>query len=189
MRNSHDDLRPTRPRARALPPGWLVAAVALAPLLLASCTDGGNACDKAPVGVGAVATDVQAAGDPCAGKPVDRIVAWFTRQGVRYPLRCGRRDPRGFGYVHIRYDEGGHGDPVNDPACRAEVANALEQGIEHLASGGTWRYTVKFDDAKAICVNARYFRVVLARSPNQPDGHPAGIITALHYANQPDQYP
>src|SRR2546423_13876196 len=29
MTNSHDDPHPTRPRARALPPGWLVAAVAL----------------------------------------------------------------------------------------------------------------------------------------------------------------
>jgi hypothetical protein len=39
MRSPHPDPRPTRPRARALPPAWLVAAVALAPLLLASCTD------------------------------------------------------------------------------------------------------------------------------------------------------
>jgi hypothetical protein len=69
------------------------------------------------------------------------------------------------------------------------VANTLEHGTEHLASGGTWRYTVKYDDSKAICYNARYFRVVLARSPNLTDGHPAGMITALYYANQPDQYP
>jgi hypothetical protein len=48
---------------------------------------------------------------------------------------------------------------------------------------------VKYNDAKAACFNARYLRVVLARSPNLPDGYPAGIITALYYANQPDQYP
>jgi hypothetical protein len=33
------DPRPTAPRPRALPPDWLAAALALAPLLLASCTD------------------------------------------------------------------------------------------------------------------------------------------------------
>ena len=47
----------------------------------------------------------------------------------------------------------------------------------------------RYNDAKAACFNARYFRIVLARSPNLPDGHPAGIITALYYPNQPDQYP
>jgi hypothetical protein len=120
---------------------------------------------------------------------VEHIVAWFTRQGTRYPLRCGRLDPRGYGYMHVRYDEDGHGDPVNDPTFRDEVANTLKNGEERLASGGTWRYTVRYDDAKAICCNARYFRVVLGRSPNFPDGHPAGIITALYYASQPDQYP
>ncbi|HSR26276.1 MAG TPA: hypothetical protein VLW53_22160 [Candidatus Eisenbacteria bacterium] len=39
MRTPHPDPRPTRPRARALQPGWLATACALAPLLLASCTD------------------------------------------------------------------------------------------------------------------------------------------------------
>jgi hypothetical protein len=133
--------------------------------------------------------DAQASADPCAGQAVVHVVAWFTRQSARYPLRCGRRDPRGFGYLHIRYDEGDHGDPVNDPTFRVEVANTLAHGIERLASGGTWRYTVKYNDAKAACFNARYFRVVLAPSPNLPDGYLAGIITALYYANQPDQYP
>ena len=57
---SHEDPdpRPTRPRAWALPPGWLVAACALAPLLIAGCGDM-NACDHPPVGVGAVVTDVE----------------------------------------------------------------------------------------------------------------------------------
>jgi len=158
-------------------------------MLLADTCGDQNACNQPPPGVGAIVTDVQAAADPCAGQPVEHVVAWFTRQGTQYPLRCGRRDPRGYGYLHIRYDEGGHGDPVNDAAFRTEVANTLEHGMERLASGGTWRYTVKYNEAKAICNNAQYFRVVVARSPNLPDGHPAGIITALFYANQPDQYP
>lgn len=79
--------------------------------------------------------------------------------------------------------------PWTTPTFRAEMANTLEHGMERLVSGGTWRYTVKYNDAKATCFNAHYFRVVLARSPNLPDGHPAGIITALYDANQPDQYP
>ena len=166
----------------------VAAAIALAPLLLAACGDQ-NACNQGPVEIGASVTDAQAATDPCIGQPVEHVVARFTRQGTSYPLRCGKRDPRGYGYVHIRYDEGGHGDPINDPTFRAEVANTLENGIEHLASGGTWRYTVRYNDAKAMCFNARYFRVVLARSPTFTDGHPAGIITALFYASQPDQYP
>ena len=33
------------------------------------------------------------------------------------------------------------------------------------------------------------FRVVLAKQPTQPDGHPAGIITAFRYSSQPAHYP
>ena len=167
----------------------LLVLVAAVPMLMADTCSDQNVCNHPPPEVGALVVDAQASTDPCVGQPVNHVVAWFTRQGTRYPLRCGRRDPRGFGYLHIRYDERGHGDPVNDPTFRGEVANTLEHGIERLASGGTWRYTVKYNDAKAACFNARYFRVVLARSPNLPDGYPAGIITALYYANQPDQYP
>lgn len=71
MRTTHRDPRPTRRRARTPPTGWVAAvACALASLLLASCATGGNACDHPPVGVGAVVTGVQAAGDPCAGRPL-----------------------------------------------------------------------------------------------------------------------
>ena len=168
--------------------GLLLLVVMVSALLADTCGDQ-NVCNHPPPEIGALVTDAQASVDPCAGQPPLHVLAWFTRQGVRYPLRCGRRDPRGFGYLHIQYDEGGHGDPVNDPTFRTEVADTLEHGTERLASGGTWRYTVKYNDAKAACFNARYFRVVLARSPNQTDGHPVGIITALYYANQPDQYP
>jgi hypothetical protein len=88
-------------------------------------------------------TDVQASADPCVGQRDLHVLAWYTRQGTRYPLRCGHRDPAGWGYSHIRYDEGGHGDPVNDSTFSAEMANTLEYGQEALSSGGTWRYTVK----------------------------------------------
>jgi hypothetical protein len=42
MKVLHPDpylLATRRARTRPLPPGWLIAAFALAPLLLASCTD------------------------------------------------------------------------------------------------------------------------------------------------------
>jgi hypothetical protein len=129
MANSHSDLRPTRLRARrALPPGWLVAAVALAPLLLASCGTE-NASDHPPVGVGAAVTEAQAAGDPCAGKPEKYIVAWFTQGGVKYPLRCGKTGRGGYGYLHITRDPAddgtiGHGDPINDPSFATEITPA-----------------------------------------------------------------
>lgn len=91
-------------------PGWLAAgAWAQAPLLLASCTEG-NSCDKPPVGIGAVVTDVQAAADPCAGQPPLHVVAWYMQGGTRSPLRCGKTGRGGYGYLHTRYD-GGHGDP------------------------------------------------------------------------------
>jgi hypothetical protein len=96
----------------------LLVLATFVPVLLAGCGDQ-NVCDHPPPEIGSIVTDAQASGDPCAGQPVNHIVAWFTRQHTRYPLRCGRRDPRGFGYLHIRYDEGGHGDRVNDATFRA----------------------------------------------------------------------
>ena len=33
------------------------------------------------------------------------------------------------------------------------------------------------------------FRVVLAKQPLGPDGHPAGIIAAFRYAQRPARYP
>lgn len=57
---------------------------------VASCADGGNACEHPPVGVGAVVTEVQAAGDPCAGQPPLRVVGWYAQGGARYPLPASR---------------------------------------------------------------------------------------------------
>jgi hypothetical protein len=167
----------------------LLILVAFAAVLLAGCGDQ-NACNHPPPEVGAVVIEAQASTDPCAGRPDLHILAWYSRQGTRYPLRCGHRDPSGWGYAHIRYDEDGHGDPMNDPTFSAEMANTLERGVEALASGGTWRYTVKYNQTKSACYRGAWgFRVVLARQPRQPDGYPAGIITALYYAQQPTRYP
>jgi hypothetical protein len=85
------------------PPGHRVMRLLVLALVLAAdpCTGDRNACDSLPAGgLGEVVTQVQAAADPCVGRPVEHIVAWFTRQGTPYPLRCGRRDPRGYGYLH-----------------------------------------------------------------------------------------
>jgi len=67
MRTPHDP-RPTRPRARrALPPGWLAAAAwALAPLLLASCTEG-VAANCPPLSHSPILT-VARANKPCAAQ-------------------------------------------------------------------------------------------------------------------------
>jgi hypothetical protein len=39
MKVPHSDRRPCCPRPRAVPPGWLTVAFALAALLIAGCTD------------------------------------------------------------------------------------------------------------------------------------------------------
>jgi hypothetical protein len=194
MRNSQPDPRPTRPRARALRPGWLAAiAWALAPLLLASCGTE-NPCDRPPTEIGGIVTDVQAAGDPCAGKPEKYTVAWFTQAGVKYPLRCGKTGRSGYGYFHITKDptdDGGvgHGDPVNDASFSAEIAATLGSGVEGHVGGGTWRYTLEYSDEGKLCRNAWGFRVILAKQPLEPDGYPAGIITAFRYARRPAKHP
>jgi ABC-type cobalamin transport system permease subunit len=76
MRTPHPDPRPSRPRARALPPGWLLswavvratrtiaAVLALAALLVASCTDD-VAANCPPLAHPEVLTVAAAAGDPC----------------------------------------------------------------------------------------------------------------------------
>jgi hypothetical protein len=63
----HPDPRPSRPRARILPPGWLIVAFALAPLLLAGCTDDA-AANCPPLQHPEVLTVAAAAGDPCAAR-------------------------------------------------------------------------------------------------------------------------
>ena len=101
MRNSHPDPRPTRPHSRALPPGWLVAAVALASILLASCTD--DLAAKCPPLAHPPVLTVAAADDPCAARKGEsaallalRVVKTYQRSSppvagapTRYPLRCG----------------------------------------------------------------------------------------------------
>lgn len=142
----------------------LLVLVAMTPILLADTCGHQNACDHPPPGVGAVMTDVQASTDPCAGQPERQIIAWYTQGGARYPLRCGRRDPKGYGYLHIRYDEGGHGDPVNDPTFSGEIGNTLVHGVEGFEGGGNYRYTVRYNDAKSACFRGAWgFRVVLAK--------------------------
>lgn len=96
--------------------------------------------------------------------------------------------------THIRddapsKDAAGHGDPVNDPAFAAENATTLARGVEAPQGGGNWRYTVKYNDAQSTCFNAWGFRVVLAKQPLRPDGHPTGTITAFRYTSQPTYYP
>jgi hypothetical protein len=70
MTNSHVDPRPTRPRARALPPGWLGAADALAPLLLASCTD--SLTTSCPPLAHPPILTMAAAANPCAARAGSR---------------------------------------------------------------------------------------------------------------------
>ena len=155
---------------------FIVVLVAMVPvLLLASCGDQ-NACDHPPAGIGAVATDVQASTDPCVGQLDTHILAWFTRQGTRYPLRCGRRHPRGFGYLHIRYDEGGHGDPVNDATFRAEMVDTLEHGTEHLAS----RWNVAVHPEVQRRQGRLLQRPVLSRRPG-PIRQPARRLSGGHH--------
>ena len=108
MRAPHPD--PARPSARPHPPARPASRrrLGLAPLLLASCGTE-NPCNHPPAEIGAVATDVRAADDPCAGKSENHVVDWFTRQGARYPLRCGRRDPRGSGRRDQRMNAAANG--------------------------------------------------------------------------------
>jgi hypothetical protein len=177
-------------RAPALRLAAALAGLALAFVVMADDQCGGYDCTKPPVEVGGLVTAAQAAADPCAGKPVEHILAWYTQGGVRYPLRCGRHNPRGYGYLHIRDDgDGGHGDALNDAAFSAEIAYTLEHGVQGGPSGGTWRYSVEYSDAGKACTSAWGFRVVLAKQPMLADGHPTGIITALRYSSRPTSYP
>lgn len=129
--------------------------------------------------------------DPCSGQSELHILSWFSQGGVLYPLRCGRRKPSGWGYLHIRYDRPrpgarGHGDPVGDPGFRLEVEDCLARGVEAAQGGGNFRYTLRYDDD---CTDGWGFRVVLAKAPLRADGHPTGVITAFHYDAEPRYYP
>jgi hypothetical protein len=114
--------------------------------------------------------------------------------GVKYPLRCGKTGRGGYGYLHMTRDptdDGGvgHGDPVNDASFAAEITTTLGHGAQGHVGGWAWRYTLEYSEAAKICTNSWGFRVVLAKQPLEPDGHPAGIITAFRYAQRPAKYP
>jgi hypothetical protein len=79
MRTTHRNPHPTAPRPRAHPPGWppswavvratrtTAAALALAPLLTASCTDD-VAASCPPLAHPEVLTVAAATGNPCAAR-------------------------------------------------------------------------------------------------------------------------
>jgi hypothetical protein len=201
------DPRPTAPRPRALPPGWLIAAFALAPLLLAGCTDDvGTNCP--PLKHPEVLTVAAAAGDPCAARKGEaagllalRVVRTYQRTSppvpgrpTKYPLRCGTKD---YGYMHLlderahgNYD---HGDPENDPEFDSEIAFAIEHGSVTVQNNNNLRLTVRYDDVQRTCHSNRWgFRVILAtNAPTfpppawKPDGLPTGVITAFRLPSLP----
>jgi hypothetical protein len=174
MKVRHPDPRPSRPRARALPPGWLAAA--LAALLVASCTDAVTA--NCPLLAHPEELTVAAASNPCqagSGESVAllalRVVRTYQRTSppvadapTRYPLRCGNTRS---GYLHLlderahgNYD---HGDPVNDPEFDAEVAYTIEHGSVVMHNNNNPRLTVRYDDLQRACHSNRWgFRVILA---------------------------
>jgi hypothetical protein len=165
--------------------------ILVTPLLVAD-TCGGPDCST--VEVLSIGTFAFARNAPCAGKSEHQIIAWYTQGGVKYPLRCGRTGRGGYGYLHIIQDPAdagsvGHGDPINDASFSAEIATTLAHGAEGFVGGGTWRYTREYSTDGKLCTDAWGFRVVLAKQPPQPDGHPVGIITAFRYATTPALYP
>jgi hypothetical protein len=88
MRTPRPDLRPTRrSRARALPPGWLIVACALAALLLAGCTDDVTA-NCPPLAHPEVLT-VAAASNPCAARKGESA-ALLALRVVQVAMEAGR---------------------------------------------------------------------------------------------------
>ncbi len=197
--------RSSRPRARALPPGWLAAVLALAPLLLASCTDDVTA-NCPPLAHPEVLT-VAAASNPCQATKGEttiqlrtRVVRVYVRTqepaSGRYPLRCGSDD---LGYLHLfaksASAEGDHCDPVNDRSCDEQIAFTLEHGAYLLQPNGNPRFTVRYNDVESACHNGAWgFRVIGSRSGKiglapLTDGLPLGIITAFRLSGPPANYP
>jgi hypothetical protein len=78
---------------------------------------------------------------------------------------------------------------MNDKSFCAEIVATLAHGVAAPQGGGNWRYTLRYNDAKAACLNARGFRVVLAKLPPRADGHQTGIIMAFRHSSQPTHYP
>jgi hypothetical protein len=207
MRTPHPDPRPSRPQPRALPPGWLIAALALAPLLLAGCTDD-VAANCPPLAHPEVLTVAAAAGNPCAARKGEsaallalRVVRTYQRTSppvpgtpIKFPLRCGTKD---YGYMHLiderahgNYD---HGDPENDAEFDAEVAYTIEHGSVVVQNNNNLRLTVQYDDVQRGCHSNRWgSRVILATNPPtfpppiwKPDGLPTGVITAFRLPSAP----
>jgi hypothetical protein len=208
MRTPHRNPRPTRrPRPRALPPGWLPAVLALAPLLLASCTDQVAATCPA-LEHPEVLTVAAAAGDPCGARKGEsaallalRAVRTYQRSSplaaglpTRFPLRCG--NARG-GYLHLldalAKGQQDHGDPVNDATFDAQIANTVDQGVPFDQGNNNWRLTVRYNDVQSACHSGDWgFRVVVAtNSPPFPppswrrDELPVGVITAFRLPKGP----
>ena len=158
MKVQRPDSGPSRPRVRTLPPGWLVVAYALTPLLLASCTD--TLTTNCPPLAHSPILTAAAASNPCTARAGEsaiqlrtRVVRVYERTQLpgagRYPLRCGGDD---LGYVHLfarsASAEGDHCDPVNDPSCDEQIAFTLEHGAYLLQANGNPRFTVRFSDAR-----------------------------------------
>jgi hypothetical protein len=208
MSTLHPDPRPSsRPRARTLPPGWLAAALVLAPLLVAGCTDD-LAAKCPPLAHPEVLTVAAAAGNPCAarkGESAALLALWVVRTyqrttalagnlPARFPLRCG---DAGYGYLHLldalskgRTD---HGDPVNDATFDAEMAFTIDHGVPFDQGNNNWRLTVRYNDVQSGCHGGDWgFRVVVgANQPPhpplawKPDGLPVGVITAFRLPKGP----
>ncbi len=154
MKVPHPDPRPSRRRPRALPPAWLIVACALAPLLLASCTD--NLTANCPPLAHAKVLTVAAASNPCQARSGEssalfglRVVRMYPRTTAlasglptRFPLRCG---DAGYGYLHLldalSKGRSDHGDPVNDATFNAETAYTIDRGVPFDQGNYNWRLT------------------------------------------------
>jgi hypothetical protein len=205
MKVLHRDPRPTRPPSRALPPGWLTVAFALAPLLLAGCTDD-VAANCPPLAHPEVLT-VAAASNPCRARKGEAAIQLRTRvvrvyqrtqepASGHYPLRCGGDD---LGYLHLfaksATGEGDHCDPANDATCDEQIAFTLEHGAYLLQPNGNPRFTVRYNDVQSACHNGAWgFRVIGSLSGKigqipLTDGLRLGIITAFRLSRAPANYP
>jgi hypothetical protein len=184
----------------------VVAVLALAPLLLAGCSD--NLAQNCPPLTHPPVLTVAAATNPCQARAgesppllAQRVVRVYQRTTpptpeapTKYPLRCGNKD---YGYLHLldelRQGNTDHGDPANDPAFDAQVAYTVEHGSPFVQNNNNVRLTAKYNEAQQKCHNGIWgFRVILATNAPpfpppgwRPDGLPVGIITAYRLPTQP----
>lgn len=166
----------------------VVLLTSLTSLATASC-GAANVCEHQPIQIDQ-AKPVEAAADACQGRPELYVLKWYEQGSKRYPLRCGKPDPRGSGYRHILQELPSHSDPLTDSTFDAEIANTLASGQEGVVGGGNYRYTIKYTEGKSACFRGWWgFRVVLAKAPPLADGQPLGIVTAYYLTEQPKLYP